>query len=93
MAYPNDPKFTEAEAWLHARNVLFRRTSPYQLKIGRRVSYYPSKGRIFIDGEGKSRDQTGLAALEAVLREEGLLRGPARHPVPLIIPALPDLDE
>ena len=66
-----DPHFTEAEAWLRDRNISSRRTSKYQLKIGRRVSFYPNKGTIFVDGEEGARPNTGLGALEEVLREHG----------------------
>ena len=82
MTYKPDPHFTEAEAWLRDRNISSRRTSRYQLKIGRRVSFYPNKGTIFVDGEDEARERTGLAALEAVLREQGYLGGPTALATP-----------
>lgn len=45
----------------------------YQLKLGR-VSYYPGKDTIFVDGEDGARPETGLEALERVLRDVGVLR-------------------
>jgi hypothetical protein len=76
MPYPRDPQFAEVEALLRKLNVPFRRTSIYQLKIGRRVSYYPGRGSISVDGESKGRAETGVAALRAVLRELGEIRRP-----------------
>jgi hypothetical protein len=55
-----------------------------QIKIGRRVSYYPGRGSIFVDGESKCREETGLAALRAVLREQGEIRRPRVSEMELI---------
>ncbi len=64
----------EAKAWLILREVSFREATRYQLKIGRKISYYPSKETTFVDGEEGARTLTGLRGLEAVLRELGYLR-------------------
>jgi hypothetical protein len=64
----------EAKAWLILREISFREATRYQLKIGRKISYYPSKETTFVDGEDGARDLTGLRGLEAVLREFGYLR-------------------
>jgi hypothetical protein len=82
MTHKSDPTFAEAEAWLRARRISSRRTSRYQLKIGRTISYYPHKGTIFVDGEDEARPHTGLAALEAVLRDQGYLGGPTAPATP-----------
>ena len=87
-----DPHFTEAEAWLRDRNISSRRTSKYQLKIGRRVSFYPNKGTIFVDGEEGARPNTGLGALEEVLREHDYIqRGANAHTTKLPSPTQPTL--
>ena len=82
MTHKPDPTFATAEAWLHARRISSRRTSRYQLKIGPTISYYPNKGTVFVDGEDEARPHTGLAALEAVLREQGYLGGPTAPTTP-----------
>jgi hypothetical protein len=64
----------EAKAWLIHREISFRQVTRYQLKIGRRISYYPSKETTFVDGEEAARTLTGLHGLEAVLREFSYLR-------------------
>ena len=80
MTHKPDPHFTKAEAWLRDRNISSRRTSRYQLKIGRRVSFYPNKGTILVDREEGARPNTGLGALEEVLREHGYIRRDANAP-------------
>lgn len=59
-----DPHFTEAEAWLRDRNISSRRTSKYQLKIGRRVSFYPNKGTILSTAKREPDPIRGLAHLK-----------------------------
>lgn len=76
MTHKPDPTFAAAEAWLRTRRISSRRTSRYQLKIGPTISYYPNKGTIFVDREDTARPDTGLRALEVVLREQGYLGGP-----------------
>ena len=63
----------EAKAWLIHREISFRQVTRYQLKIGRKISYYPSRETTFVDGEEAARELTGLRGLEAVLREFGYL--------------------
>jgi hypothetical protein len=41
----------QAQAWLCDRDIPYRALTRYQLKIGRQVSYYPTKGTTFVDGE------------------------------------------
>jgi hypothetical protein len=83
-----DAKFAEAEAWLRARNISFRRVSRYQLKIGTKVSFYPGKQTVFVDREDGARPQTGLAGLAAALIEFGIMARPAPQ---LVCPAKPEL--
>ena len=64
----------EAKSWLILREVSFRQVTRYQLKIGSKISYYPSKETTFVDGEEGARTLTGLRGLEAVLHELGYLR-------------------
>ena len=64
----------EAMAMLDEIGALYRITSDHQIKIGRCVSYYPSKGSIFIDGEKSARPDRGLHALRELLIERGLGR-------------------
>lgn len=56
-----------ARQWLDERNISFRQTSEYQLKIGR-INYYPTKGTIILDGSKVKNPQVGLSALAHVLR-------------------------
>ncbi len=69
----NPDKFPEAETWLRRRKISYRRVSLYQLKIGLHISYYPSKGTTFVDGEDRARDKTSLDGLADVLIEFGIL--------------------
>ena len=80
MTHKPDPTFAAAEAWLRERRISSRRTSRYQLKIGPTISYYPRKGTIFVDREDTARPDTGLRALEVVLREQGYLSRPPHPP-------------
>ena len=80
MTHKPDPTFAAAEAWLRTRRISSRRTSRYQLKIGPTISYYPNKGTIFVDREDTARPDTGLRALEVVLREQGYLSRPPSSP-------------
>src|SRR5918997_5408790 len=63
----------EAEAHLVALGVAHTCPTRTQLKIGP-VSYFPSTGTVFVDGEDARRSGAGLGLLEAVLREFGELR-------------------
>lgn len=69
------PKRTDdpmSEALARLRSLGFEPYQPTkrQLKIGA-VSYYPRTGTVFVDREDRRRDETGLDALVAVLRELG----------------------
>jgi hypothetical protein len=79
--HKSDPTFDAAVAWLRTHHLPFRQVTRYQFKIGRSVSYYPHRGTVFVDGEDAAREQTGLAALETALREQGYLRDAGRSPV------------
>lgn len=65
--HPNPMK--EAMIWLNERNLTYAKKTPYQLKIGKRVSYYPTKGTTFVDGEEGARPRVGLRGLEEILIE------------------------
>jgi hypothetical protein len=59
----------EAMAWLDDRDLTYAKKTDYQLKIGKRVSYYPTKGTTFVDRDKAARTRTGLHGLEEVLIE------------------------
>lgn len=61
--------FNNANTMLEGLSVRYWRPSLIMLKIGK-VGYYPSTGRIFVDGERKARSKRGLEALKALLTEE-----------------------
>ncbi len=63
-----DRLMADARAHLDALGVSYICPSSFQLKIGS-VSYYPTTGRVHVDGEPGARPGTGLAALGAVLVE------------------------
>ena len=67
-----DRLMADARAHLDAIGVSYTCPSSFQLKIGP-VSYYPTTGRVRVDGEPGARPGAGLAALEAVLVELQLL--------------------
>lgn len=69
-----DDAMAAAEAWLRRAGIRFTRKTNFQLKIGR-VNYYPARGTIFVDGDPAQRPARGLAALEQVLRELGVMPG------------------
>lgn len=58
-----------AEAWLRDRDIPHRAFTKWQLKVGnyKRVSYYPTKGTTFVDGEEGARTRAGLSGLAEVL--------------------------
>ena len=64
MTHPADP-MAEAKAWLSDRDVPNWPLTKYQLKVGKRkrVSYYPTKGTTFVDGEEGARTRAGLSAI------------------------------
>ena len=61
-----------ARQWLSERNVPFRQTSEYQLKIGR-INFYPSKGTSFRDGDKARHAVKGLEGLIELLAEDRFL--------------------
>ncbi len=63
-----DRLMADARAHLDALGVSYTCPSSFQLKIGS-VSYYPTTGRVHVDGEPGARPGTGLAALGTVLVE------------------------
>ena len=54
------------------RNIPFVKPDARQLKIGP-INFYPTSDGIFVDQEPRKRKETGIEALEVVLREKGLL--------------------
>jgi len=68
----NQEAGNEAMEMLDEIGVLYRVVSDHQIKIGRCISYYPSKGSIFIDGERGARAEKGLAALRDLVQGLGL---------------------
>lgn len=72
MAQPADP-MAEAKVWLDLRDITYKAITRYQIKIGAKVSYYPTKGTVFVDREDGARPRTGLRGLEEVLIELGYL--------------------
>ncbi len=68
MTQPPDP-MAEAKAWLDEQHLHYTRKTEWQLKIGKRVSYFPTTGTTFVDGEKRARECTGLRALEEILIE------------------------
>jgi hypothetical protein len=72
MRKRTDHPMTEALAWFHDHGLEPDQPTEHQLKYGE-VNFYPRKGTIFVDGEIARRNETGLSALAAVLRELGYL--------------------
>jgi hypothetical protein len=73
MAKSDDDAMAEAKARLERRGVPYKCPSSHQIKIGD-VNFYPSTGTIFIDGERAKRRETGLSALERLLKKRALIR-------------------
>jgi len=84
MTQHPDP-MAAAKAWLDDRDVAFRQLTRYQVKIGKRISYYPTKGTTFVDGEDGARRHSGLSGLEQVLIELGYLA--PEHATPSFAPS------
>lgn len=61
-----------AMAWLDARGIHYLHLPPHQLKMDA-VNFWPGRGSITKDGEGRKRPVKGLAGLEVTLLAEGLL--------------------
>lgn len=72
VAVPRDddtPAMSEAISVLLAEGYDVRRPNPHQLKVTPNVSFYPSNGKILIDGQSVHVDR-GLDALCRLLRPE-----------------------
>ena len=71
MTHTNDPAMDEALAWLRATGVPHRQMTAYQIKIGRRISYYPRSGAINLDTRtgSKAHPQRGRRALERLIEK------------------------
>ena len=63
----------EALDWFHDHGLEPDQPTEHQFKFGD-VTFHPRKDTVFVDGEICRRDETGLEALAAVLRELGYLR-------------------
>lgn len=90
----------EAKRCLDRHGIAYYEPNPGHLKIGRSINYWPTSGKVFIDGTPGSRVDRGLPALETVLREQGYLRGLAatrettsrgRRPIRPALSGQPDL--
>jgi len=68
-----------AVARLRELKVYFTIPSVGHIKIGPRVNFWPTHGKIFVHGEDKGRPERGLLALETVLRDLGYLRDTTAH--------------
>ena len=64
-----------AEAYLKRRGIKYSRRSRYHLKIAE-INFYPHTGMIFVDREHCGRSDTGVHALNKILREHGHIREP-----------------
>ncbi len=92
MPKPNlERAMAEAEAKLAELGLVPERPARTQLKVGA-VSYYPSTGTVFVDGEDGRRSGAGLGVLEAILRELGELPAnggdTAAHPADRRMPTI-----
>lgn len=53
---------------LRAERIGHRQTSEYQIKVGP-YNFYPTKGKIFVDGEQEARPERGLDYFITLLRK------------------------
>jgi len=76
---PKGLRMQAACSWLDIEEIPFRKTSEYQLKVGK-ISFYPHKGTIYIDGAPERHPVEGLkefiklATAEINEKKEALLR-------------------
>jgi N-dimethylarginine dimethylaminohydrolase len=70
MRTRTDAPRIEALAWFHDHGLEPDQPTEHQFKFGD-VTFYPRT--VFVDGKICRRDETGLEALAAVLRELGYL--------------------
>ena len=54
---------------LHCSDARRPENNTFQLKLSSAVSYYPRNGRIHVDGGAKGREERGLQAVLALLKE------------------------
>ena len=69
---PNeDPDMAEALAWLRTTGVPHQQKTAYQIKIGRRISYYPRSGAVNLDTRtgSQAHPQRGRRALERLIKK------------------------
>lgn len=62
----DDPCTIEALLWLLRNHIRFVRKTRHHLKIGP-INYFPTTGRIVLDGHGPALPERGLAALQVLL--------------------------
>ena len=74
--------FNAAVAWLQERKIYFTNPGAGHIKIGPRVNFWPTHGKVYLDGDKQCHPDRGLPALEAVLREQGYLGGPTAPTTP-----------
>lgn len=67
-----NPKMAEALAALKTYNVRYDQPSPHQIKVGK-FNFYPSSGKITVDGVGKVAEK-GLDIFLEALRKYGMVR-------------------
>jgi hypothetical protein len=70
-APPPSSPMAQALAWLRRYNVPHAQKTPHQIKIPPDVSYYPSTGTIYLDGDRHAVPAKGLTALTTVLGMRG----------------------
>lgn len=66
------PNMAEALAQLKHYNVRFSQPSPHQIKVGK-FNFYPSSGKITVDGVGKVAEK-GLDVFLQALRKYGMIK-------------------
>lgn len=66
------PKMVEAITRLKQERIDVRRPAniDHQLKVTERISFYPGKGTIFVDGTSGAHERRGLEALLALVNAE-----------------------
>ena len=74
--------FNAAVAWLQARKICFTNPGAGHIKIGPRVNFWPTHGKVYLHGDKQCHPDRGLPALEAVLRDQGYLGGPTAPTTP-----------
>ena len=79
--------YRKRSTWLDLRDIPCRPASRYQLKIGRGLSYDPTRGTTFVKGNDRARRRAHLSGRREVLVQLGYLSendGPTlSEPAPL----------